>query len=284
MESGASNLIISKNANIHSTAILETGNIKIEDEVEIGPYCVLRGNITLNKGVRLISHVSLSGNTEIGDGTTLYPFSSIGQIPQDLKYRGEESYLIIGKDNIIRENVTINSGTFHGGMYTRIGDSNLFMIGSHVGHDCQIGSNCIIANGVGIAGHVILEDNVIIGGQSGVHQFVRIGRNAMIGGMSGVSKDVPPFTLYNGVRGTEALRGLNLIGLKRHGFSIETIRLIKDAYDFIFSGKEAIVEAAKKLEQTNKDEKVKFLLQFILAERGRYIYKWDLNYPNTEDV
>ena len=182
--------------------------------------------------------------------------------------------------NIIRENVTINSGTAHGGLYTKIGNENLLMIGVHIGHDCIIGNNCIIANNVGIAGHVLVEDNVIIGGNSGIHQFVRIGRNAMIGGMSGLGLDVPPFCLYIGNR-VSKLRGLNLVGLKRHGFSKNDIKNIKDAFDAIFS--EHYYEGAKKLAQTNKNEKVKIVLDFILSGASRHLCIWDKNFKQTEE-
>jgi UDP-N-acetylglucosamine acyltransferase len=175
---------VSPNANIHKTAILE-GNIIIEDGVFVGPYCIIKGNITLSKGVSLLGHVVVSGNTTIGENTTIYHFASIGSAPQDIKYNNEKSFTTIGKNNIIREHVTINSGTLGGGLYTTIGDDNLLMISSHIGHDSQIGNSCKIANNVAIAGHVKLDDGVVIGGNSAVHQFVRMGAYSMLGGMSG---------------------------------------------------------------------------------------------------
>jgi UDP-N-acetylglucosamine acyltransferase len=273
-------LTVSKQTKIHNTAVFLGESISIEDNVEVGPYCVINGNVNLKKGVRLISHVAISGNTTIGEGTTIYPFSSIGSIPQDVKYKGETSYTEIGKNNVIRESVTINAGTAQGGFYTRIGNNNLLMIASHIGHDCQIGNNCIVANNSGIAGHVVIEDNVIVGGNSGIHQFVRIGRNAMIGGMSGVGVDIPPFSLYTGSRENK-LRGLNLIGLKRHGFSSSEIKNIKSAYEFVFSTSN-ITENAKILLEKTTDEKVKLLLKFILEGGSRSVCTWDKTVKQEE--
>jgi UDP-N-acetylglucosamine acyltransferase len=275
-------LQVSKKAKIHSTTIFLGGEVVIEDDVEIGPYCVVNGNIILKKGVRLTTHIAISGNTIIGEGTVIHSFASVGSVPQDVKYKGEKSYTEIGKNNIIRENVTINSGTAQGGFYTRIGHNNLFMIACHIGHDCQIGNNCIIANNVGIAGHVIIQDNVIVGGNSGVHQFVRIGKNSMIGGMSGVGLDIPPFSLYTGSRENK-LRGLNLVGLKRHGCSNQEIKNIKSAYEFVFSNSN-IIENAKSLLEKTKDEKVKTLLQFILDGGSRGVCNWDGGAKEQADV
>ena len=274
------NLNLSKKAIVHNTAVFLGGNITVEDDVNIGPYCVINGNIKLCKGSSIVSHVAISGNTEIGEGTKIYPFASIGACPQDIKYKGEESYLIIGKNNIIREHVTINPGTKHGGLYTRIGDNNLLMISCHIGHDGKLGNNCIISNNVGIAGHVEIADNVIIGGGSGIHQFVRIGQNAMIGGMSGVGIDIPPFSLYNGHR-ESSLRGLNIIGLKRHGFSAASIKNIKNAFDFIFQNSN-LEHNAKELLKTNKDEKVTTLIDFIIKNSSRPIGKWDKKLQENE--
>jgi UDP-N-acetylglucosamine acyltransferase len=264
---------ISNQAFVHKTAVLLGEEITLEEDVYIGPYCVIEGNVILKKGVRLVSHVVVSGNTTVGEGTTIYSFASIGSIPQDIKYNGEKSYTEIGKNNIIREHVTINSGTEHGGLYTKIGDNNLLMIACHIGHDCHIGNNCVIANNVGIAGHVLIEDSVIVGGNSGIHQFVRIGANVMIGGMSGVGLDIPPYSLYTGTRG-DKLRGLNIVGLKRHGFSSEEIKSIKNAFEFIFANGN-IFENAKTLLDKGVNEKVKKLVDFILASKTRNICTWD---------
>ncbi len=219
------------NSKIHPTAIIEDG-AHLAPCVEVGPYCVVGPNVTLDQGVKLKSHVNIEGNTHVGAGTTIFPFASIGTAPQDLKYGGEFSRLIIGQNNTIREHVTMNPGTEHGGMETRIGDDCLFMMASHVAHDCQVGNNVILANNATLAGHVIIGNYVIIGGLSAVHQFIRIGDHAIIGGMSGVESDVIP---YGRVKGERAfLAGLNLIGLERRGFDKGDVKKIQRAYNQLF--------------------------------------------------
>jgi UDP-N-acetylglucosamine acyltransferase len=199
---------------IHPTAIV-AGGARLAEDVVIGPYCVVGDNVVLGAGVRLLSHVVVDGRTSVGEGTRIFPFVSIGLEPQDLKYRGEASTLVIGRHNTIREHVTINPGTAGGGMVTRIGDHCLLMVGAHVAHDCQLGDHVIMANNATLAGHVVVEDYALLGGLSAVHQFVRIGRHAMIGGMSGVERDVIP---YGQVMGDRArLTGLNIIGMQRRG-------------------------------------------------------------------
>lgn len=223
---------------IHPTAIIEEG-ATIAPDVAIGPYCVIGANVTLESGVTLKPHVVIEGHTHVGEGTTIYPFASIGSAPQDLKYAGENSTLTIGKNNTIREHVTINPGTESGGMKTVIGDNNLFMMASHVAHDCIIGSNVIMANNATLGGHVEVGDHAIIGGLAAVHQFVRIGTHAIIGGMSGVESDVIP---YGRVKGDRAwLAGLNLIGLERRGFSKDEIRNLQKAFKQLF-GDEGTME------------------------------------------
>ena len=197
---------------IHKTSIIDR-NAKIGNNVKIGPFCNVGPGVELRDGVELISNVYIEGNTKIGKRTKIFPFASIGTQPQDLKYKGEKNFLEIGENNIIREYVTINPGTAGGGSLTKIGDRCLFMISSHIAHDCRIGNDVIIANNVPLGGHVTIEDSVIIGGNSAVQQFTRIGRLAMIGGMTGVLKDVIPFGLSFGNR--NYLKGLNLIGLRR---------------------------------------------------------------------
>jgi UDP-N-acetylglucosamine acyltransferase len=172
----------------------------IHPSVKIGPFCYIGDNVKINKNCLLKSHVSILGNTEIGEDNIFFPFSSIGSEPQDLKFENEKSYLIIGNKNTFRENVTINPGTKGGGLKTLIKNNCLFMVGSHVAHDCQIESNVILANNATLAGHVEIGENTIIGGNSAVHQFVQIGKNAMIGGMSGVEKNILPYCLYIGIR------------------------------------------------------------------------------------
>ena len=217
---------------IHPTAIVAPGATLAED-VSIGPYCVVGGEVVLGAGVTLIAHIVVDGRTTIGEKTRIFPFASIGLEPQDLKYRGEKSRLVIGRHNTIREHVTMNPGTEGGGMVTRVGDHGLFMVGAHVAHDCQIGDHVIMANNATLAGHVVVEDYALLGGLSAVHQFVRIGQHAMIGGMSGVERDVIP---YGQVMGDRArLSGLNIIGMQRRGFSREDIQTLRSAYQFLFS-------------------------------------------------
>ena len=200
---------------IHKTSIIDK-NAKISKTAKIGPYTIIGSNVEIGDEVEIHSHANIVGNTKIGSGTKIFPFASIGTQPQDLKYKGEKNSLVIGKNNIIREYVTINPGTQGGRTITKIGDNCLFMISSHVAHDCQIGNNVVIANNVPLGGHVIIEDSVIIGGNSAVQQFTRIGRLAMVGGMTGVLKDVIPFGLSFGNR--NYLKGINLIGLRRNKF------------------------------------------------------------------
>ena len=216
---------------IHKTSIIDK-NAKISNNVKIGPYSIIGPNVEIDENVEIHSHVNISGNTKIGSGTKIYPFASIGTDPQDLKFKGEKNSLIIGKENTIREYVTINPGTEGGGGQTVIGNNCLLMISSHVAHDCRVGSNVVIANNVPLGGHSIIEDEVIIGGNSAVQQFTRIGRLAMIGGMTGVLKDVIPFGLSFGNR--NYLKGLNLIGLRRKKYENKDIIELSEAYKKIF--------------------------------------------------
>jgi UDP-N-acetylglucosamine acyltransferase len=196
--------------------------------------------VTLEVGVDLKAHVVVDGITEIGGGTRIFPFSSIGLPPQDLKYAGEKSRLIIGRNNVIREHVTMNPGTEGGGMETRIGDNGLFMIGVHIAHDCVIGNHVIMANNATLAGHVSIGDFAVVGGLAAVHQFVRIGEHSMIGGLSGVEHDVIPFGSVMGERAS--LSGLNIVGLKRRGFDRDTIHGIRAAYRELFEGEGTLEE------------------------------------------
>lgn len=216
---------------IHPTAIIDKA-AQLGSKVVIGPYCVVGPSVTLASGVKLISHVSISGKTTIGAGSTIYPFAAIGHSPQDQKFSGELSELIIGASNVIREYVTMNPGTSGGGMVTRVGDSGLFMAGAHVAHDCKVGNHVILANNATLAGHVEVGDYAIFGGLSAVQQFVRVGAHAMVGGMSGVESDVIPFGSVLGNRAQ--LGGLNIIGLKRRGFSREQIHGLRNAYRMLF--------------------------------------------------
>ena len=216
---------------IHPTAIVAPG-ARLEEGVRIGPYCVVGATCTLERGVTLMSHVVVEGVTTLGAETQVWPFASLGSPPQDVKYRGEPSRLLIGPRNRIREHVTINPGTVGGGMETRIGADGLFMVGVHIAHDCKIGDRVIMANNATLGGHVVVGDCAVIGGLVAVHQFVRIGAHAMIGGMSGVDRDVIP---YGSVAGERArLCGLNAVGLQRRDFSRQQIGALREAYQALF--------------------------------------------------
>ena len=215
---------------IHPSSYISP-NVKIGKDVKVGPFCNIDGKIEISDFTELKSHVSITGNTKIGKRNKFYPFSNIGCDPQDLKFKGENSSLIIGDDNIFRENVTISKGTEHGGMYTKIGDGNLFMTGSHIAHDCIVGNKNIFVNQVTLGGHVNILNNVVIGGLSAIIQYVTIGSFSMIGGMSGIDKNVLPFSLAIGNRAK--LRGLNLVGIRRKNFSKEKIDRIKNIHSSI---------------------------------------------------
>jgi len=226
---------------IHPTAIVEDG-ARLARDVTIGPFCTVGPDVTLAEGVELVSHVVVTGHTHVGAGTRIWPFASIGHQPQDLKYRGEQSWLEIGAGCMIREHVTMNPGTSGGGLHTRVGADCLFMMGCHVGHDCQVGDNVILSNNATLAGHVEIGEFAFLGGLSAVHQFARIGAYSMVGGLCGVDKDVIP---YGSVIGNRAeLGGLNLVGLKRHGFDRDTIHALRGAYRMIFGGEGALAERA----------------------------------------
>ena len=253
---------------IHKTAIIDPKS-KISSNVSIGPYSVIGPDVEIDENTIIYSHVSISGHTKIGKRNKIYPFASIGSDPQDLKYNGEETKLIIGDENTIREYVTINPGTVGDGGKTIIGNSCLFMISSHVAHDCLIGNNVIIANNVPLGGHVIIEDNVVIGGNSAVQQFTRIGKMAMIGGMTGVLHDVIPYGLSTGNR--NSLQGLNLIGLRRAKFENKKILGLGEAYKEIFVTKN-LTENISKLNGSLKDnELVKEVIKFIIKDKKRSI-------------
>ena len=253
---------------IHKTAIIDK-KAKISKNVKIGPYSVIGPNVEISESVEIFSHVNISGNTKIGSETKIYPFASIGTDPQDLKYKGEKNTLIIGNKNVFREYVTINPGTAGGGGITKIGNNCLFMISSHVAHDCKVGDNVVIANNVPLGGHAIIEDSVIIGGNSAVQQHTRIGRLAMVGGMTGVLKDIIPFGLSFGNR--NYLKGLNLIGLRRNKYENKTIIELGDAYKKIFSGMN-LHENLDKINGEFKDNKlIKEVIDFISKDKKRPI-------------
>ncbi len=256
---------------IHPTAVVEP-RAKLADDVTIGPYCVVAGDVELGPGVRLESHVVVGGHTKIGANCRIYPFASIGYPPQDLKYRGEPSQLIIGANNTIREHVTMNPGTKGGGMVTRVGNDGLFMVGVHVAHDCTIGDNVVMANNATLGGHVTVGDFAILGGLSAVHQFVRIGRHAIVGGMSGVEYDVIP---YGSAMGDRAhLTGLNLVGVKRRGFGREIIHALRRAYRLLFAREGSMAERLADVAQLFSDnEAVMEIVEFIQADSSRAVCK-----------
>ena len=255
-----------ENKLIHPTAVIEHG-ADISDDVSIGPFSYIGSQVTLCSGVKIKSHVVVTGNTEVGEQTVIYPFSVIGEIPQDLKFSGEKTFLKIGKRNKIREHVTINTGTAGGGGLTSIGNDCLFMAGCHVAHDAIINNKVIVANNGAIAGHCIIEDDVIIGGLAGIHQFVRIGRGAIIGALTMVTNDVIPFGLVQGPRGT--LDGLNLIGLKRKGVDRSDITELRLAFQILAQGEGTFQDRAKKLKEETTNDYVDAIINFILGDSDR---------------
>jgi len=255
-----------ENKLIHPTAVIEHG-ADISDDVSIGPFSYIGSQVTLCSGVKIKSHVVVTGNTEVGEQTVIYPFSVIGEIPQDLKFSGEKTFLKIGKRNKIREHVTINTGTAGGGGLTSIGNDCLFMAGCHVAHDAIINNKVIVANNGAIAGHCIIEDDVIIGGLAGIHQFVRIGRGAIIGALTMVTNDVIPFGLVQGPRGT--LDGLNLIGLKRKGVDRSDITELRMAFQILTQGEGTFQDRAKKLKEETTNDYLDAIINFILGDSDR---------------
>ncbi len=251
-------------ADIHPSAVVDPA-ARIGEGCQIGPFCVIGPEVSLGRGVVLKSHVVVSGQTSIGDETVIFPFASVGEVPQDLKFRGERVRLEIGARNRIREYVTMNPGTEGGGGVTRVGDDGLFMAGSHVAHDCQIGDRVILVNNASVAGHCHLEDDVIIGGLSGVHQWVRIGRGAMIGAVTMVTADVIPFGLVQGPRGH--LDGLNLVGLKRRGASRADIHALRDMLGRLGQG--SFRDTARQMTDDAHGPMVREVLDFILGPSDR---------------
>ena len=252
---------------IHKTAIVEN-ETNIEEGCYVGPFCLIGENVKLGRGVKLHSHVVILGNTTIGDDTVIWPFASIGHQPQDLKYKGERNSLIIGARNKIRESVSINPGTKGGGGTTTIGDDCLFMLGSHVGHDCSVGNSVVVANNSAIAGHVVIGDNVTIGGLSGVHQFCRIGEGSMVGALSMVTNDIVPYTIVVGER--PRLSGLNLIGLKRRGVPTNIINDLRRFYNELFNSSENFKSQAEiMLASGITNEYEEKIVKFILEDSSR---------------
>ncbi len=246
---------------IHTTAIVDSA-ASIDEDVFIGPFCIIGKGAEIRRGVRLLSNVIVEGRTEIGEECTIYPFSSIGFQPQDLKYKGEETGVRIGKRNIIREYTTIHRASVGGDGLTTVGDDNFLMAYVHVAHDCKIGNHVIMANSAALAGHVTVEDCAYIGGLVGVHQFTRIGAYSMVGAFSAIGQDIPPYTMASGVRAK--LFGLNSVGLKRHGFSDSTVAELKKAYKILFRDKGTLKEAIKKVqEELPYTDEIRHLIEFI---------------------
>lgn len=254
-------------AKIHETALVDP-HAEIDVNVEVGAYSIIGPKVKIGKGTRIRSHVVVEGNTTLGEGNIIFQFASVGSVPQDLKYKGEYSQLIIGHHNTIREFVSLNPGTTGGGMVTRIADHNLLMMYCHIAHDCILGSHNIIANGATLGGHVEIEDYAIVGGLVGIHQFVKVGTSAILGAGSMVSKDIPPYCNATGDRAR--LRGLNLEGLRRRGFSREQIEILKKVYRILFQSGLRTKEALKKIRREfPKSAEVERLASFIEnSERG----------------
>lgn len=259
-------MTISPQANIHPSAVIEDG-AAIAEGCHVGPFCMVGPQVVLKAGVVLKSHVVVTGDTEVGEETVIFPFSVIGEIPQDLKYKGATSKLVIGKRNRIREAVTMNGGSKGGVGVTKVGDDGFFMNGCHVAHDAQIGNNVVLVNSVAVAGHCVIEDNVIVGGLSGVHQFVRIGKGAIIGALTMVTNDVIPYGLVQGPRGQ--LDGLNLVGLKRRGVAREDITALRAAFQMLAQGEGSFMERSERLGEETDSPYVKDIVEFVLAKSDR---------------
>ena len=255
-------------ANIHATAVVDP-NADLGADVEIGPFCVVGSQVKLGRAVVLHSHVAVTGKTTVGDSCQVFPFASIGHIPQDQKFHGEQSSLEIGSHTVIREHVTINPGTEGGGLVTRVGSHCLLMVGAHVAHDCQVGEHVILVNNATLAGHVSIGNHAILGGLCAVHQFVRIGAYAFVGGASRVAKDIAPFLKCSG--NPMELAGINGLGLERQGFDEERRAELKRAYKVLFRSGLNVTQAVEKL-KTEFDaaaDDVRLLVEFVEAsERG----------------
>ena len=253
---------------IHKTAIIDS-NAKISKNVIIGPFSVIGSNVEIGENTEIQSHVNISGNTIIGKNNKIFPFASIGNSPQDLKFQGEETKLEIGDNNKIREYVSINPGTNGGGGLTKVGNNCLFMVSSHIAHDCFVGNNVVLVNNVAIGGHAYIYDNAIIGGNSAVQQYTRIGKSAMIGGMCGVVKDIIPYGIAHGNR--SVLQGLNLIGLRRKNIPNKEIITLSDAYKEIFKNQNLTKNLNNLSKEFRKNELVSEVIEFIEKDKKRPI-------------
>lgn len=258
---------IDPSARVHPQSVIEDGAV-IGPDCEIGPFCLVGPEVTLGPRVRLKSHVVVTGQTEIGEETEIFPFANIGDIPQDKKFAGEKTRLVVGARNRIREGVTMNAGTEGGGGVTRVGDDGLFLANSHVAHDAQVGDRVVMVNCASLAGHCIVGDDVIIGGLSGVHQFVRIGRGAIIGAVTMVTHDVIPYGLVHAARGS--LEGLNLVGLKRRGVAKADITALRAAFQALAQGDGSFQERAERLAaDPSPSPYVRDVVEFVLGATDR---------------
>ncbi len=253
---------------IHKTAIIDS-EAKIAENVKIGPYTIIGPNVEIGQGTVIQSHVNITGQTKIGKKNIIYPFASIGNDPQDLKFQGEETRLEIGDNNKIREYVTINPGTKGGGGLTKINNNCLFMVSAHIAHDCFVGNNVILANNVPLGGHAHIGDNAIIGGNSAVQQFTRVGKSAMIGGMCGVVRDIIPYGIAHGNR--SILQGLNLIGLRRKNIPNNEIKTLSDAYKEIFKNENLTENLSNLSNELKNNELVAEVIKFIEMDKKRPI-------------
>jgi UDP-N-acetylglucosamine acyltransferase len=255
-------------AKIDPTARVADG-AKLGAEVFVGPYCIVGPDVTLGDGCQLLAHVSIQGITEIGAGARIQPFASLGSPPQSVHYKGEKSRLIVGKNCDIREGVTMNTGTAGGRMETRVGDNCFLMTGAHVGHDCIVGNNVIFANNATLGGHAEIGDFTFLGGFAAVHQNTRVGEQAMLGGVCAIRHDVIPFGMTDG---TGELGGLNLVGLKRRGYSRDTIHKLRAAYRTIFLGSGALMDRVEEVAQAYPEEEaVQKIVSFIKSAGKRRI-------------
>lgn len=257
---------IDPTAQIHPAAVVEDGAL-IGPGASVGPFSVIGPQVRLAAGVEVKSHVVITGQTEIGEGTVIFPFAVLGEIPQDLKFKGEKTRLSIGARNRIREHVTMNTGTEGGGGVTRVGDDGLFMAGCHIAHDAQVGDRAIIVNNAALAGHCVIEDDVIVGGLSGVHQWVRIGQGAIIGAVTMVTNDVIPYGLVQAPRGV--LDGLNLVGLKRRGVARSDITALRAAFQMLAQGEGAFQDRARRLGEETESDYVRQIVDFVTAGSDR---------------
>ena len=253
---------------IHNTALVDSKAI-LHNKVSIGPYSVIGPDVEIGENTEIQSHVNISGKTKIGTNNKIYPFASIGNDPQDLKFQGEETKLEIGHNNKIREYVTINPGTTGGGGITKVGNNCLFMVSAHIAHDCFVGNNVILANNVPLGGHAHIGDNAIIGGNSAVQQFTRVGKSAMIGGMCGVVRDIIPYGIAHGNR--SVLQGLNLIGLRRKNIPNKEIMTLSDAYKEIFKNENLTENLSKLSNGFKNNELVTEVVRFIEKDKKRPI-------------